>query len=172
MSAATATRARLARLLVEARVELDAMTRSASALAEAREALAAEEPGRAVRSMVGVDLHQYYTALEAFFERVARSIDGEVPQGPGSHQQLLDQMAADLPPLRPALVDDAARTWLHDLRRFRHFFRHAYGVDLDVAHLRRHQAALLASDAGLRRTITAFLEHLRRTIEALAEAGP
>ena len=38
-------------------------------------------------------------------------------------------------PLRPAVVDDEAFEALDELRRFRHLFRHAYGVRLEARRL-------------------------------------
>ena len=42
----------------------------------------------------------------------------------------------DVMPLRPAVIDDAAYDALDELRRFRHLFRHMYGIKLDPLRLR------------------------------------
>ncbi len=45
-------------------------------------------------------------------------------------------MRLDVMPLRPAVIDDEAFEAPDELRRFRHLFRHAYGVRLDPLRLR------------------------------------
>jgi hypothetical protein len=171
VSPADPVRARLSRLLVECQVEQAALDRLAAELARYRADLGAADPGRPVQALVAVDLHDYFTAAEAFFERIARAVDGEVPAGPDSHRELIDQMAADLPPLRPPVITARQRTWLHGLRVFRHFFRHAYAIGLDPARLRGHADDLLAAHAGLAAGLREFLDFVRRTRDALPVSG-
>ncbi len=127
---ADAVRARLSRLLREAGIDRAALCRLAAELAAFAPGLAADPADRPRQALLAVDLHDYYTAIETLFERVARSIDGDVPAGADWHRELLVQMASDIPGVRAALLDDDLHTWLSGLRAFRHFFRHAYGVTL------------------------------------------
>lgn len=60
-------------------------------------------------ALVAMDLHEYHTAFESLFDRIARAIDGDVSSGPESHGELLDQMSVALPPTRPAV--DPAKTF-------------------------------------------------------------
>lgn len=167
MSAATSTRTRLSRLLGEAQSERDALERAAAELAATLPALAGAAPDRAHLALVALDLHGYYTALETLFERVARAIDGEVPTGVESHRALVDQMASDVPPLRPAVVSKDTARWLAQLRSFRHFFRHAYAVPLDPARLREHGEELLRRHPALVGELGAFFAFVDRTRDAL-----
>jgi uncharacterized protein YutE (UPF0331/DUF86 family) len=48
---------------------------------------------------------------------------------------LLQRMCLDVRPIRPAVISDESYDCLDELRRFRHLFRHAYGVKLDPARL-------------------------------------
>ena len=135
--------ARLARLRAELDVDLWALD---ARDAEVREILARwGEAGlfRAELVLVAVNLHGWYTALETLLERIARLLDDAVPEGPTWHADLLGQAAVELPTLRPAAIPTAALQDLHSLRRFRHFFRNAYVLDLDHA-LVRAQADILA----------------------------
>lgn len=166
MSAATSTRTRLSRLLGEVRHEREAIERQADEVKSLAPKLQ-RQPDRASLALIAVDLHGYYTALETLFERVARAIDGEVPVGIESHRELVEQMAADIPPLRPAVISTGTRGWLHVLRSFRHFFRHAYAVDLDPQRLSEHSDALLERHPTLCDELDAFLAFVERTRDAL-----
>ena len=169
MSAASRARAALSRLLTEAPVELKALDRHASELAAFEDALSAEDVERPVAAVVAVDLHAYYTAAETLFERIARLVDDAMPSGDGSHQALVEQMAADIPPLRPAVVSRDTATWLHSLRSFRHFFRHAYSVELDARRLAEHARALAEHHRGFREELDLAITFVRQTREALPE---
>ena len=41
-------------------------------------------------------------------------------------------MMIEIPGIRPRLLSEESFTYLNELRGFRHVFRHAYGVELDV----------------------------------------
>lgn len=84
-----------------------------------------------------VALHAWYCALESAIERVARAIDESVPQGDFSHRELLSQAMTDIPGIRPPVLPAGLTGDLVAVLAFRHFFRHAYAVDLDFAKLRR-----------------------------------
>ncbi len=45
---------------------------------------------------VALNLHGFYSGLERIFERIASSIDGNVPDGANRHQELLDQMSREI----------------------------------------------------------------------------
>jgi hypothetical protein len=113
-----------------------------------------------------VALHGWYTALEAFFERVARVIDGDVPQGISSHRDLLSQAITEIPGVRMAIVPPELKGELTSLLAFRHFFRHAYAVELDEEKLRREVDRVLRIDA----TLTAALDSFDATLAAAERA--
>ncbi|MFG6084187.1 hypothetical protein ACEUZ9_000436 [Paracoccus litorisediminis] len=81
-----------------------------------------------VRS-VAYAVHNAYNGIEQILEDVAQGVDGDKPVGGSMHSALLDQMSQDTG-LRPAIVSEDDYPAYDDLRRFRHLFRHAYGVDL------------------------------------------
>jgi len=167
MSPAAPVRVRLSLLLTEAATELEALDRVAAELAEYAGELDGPEVGRPLLAVVAVDLHDYFTAAETLFERIARHIDGALPEGARSHRELIDQMASDLPPLRSAVLTPEERAWLHDLRSFRHFFRHAYSVGLDAPRLQRHAERLAAQHAAFRRHLEDFLAFVREVRDGL-----
>ncbi len=92
--------------------------------------LALEDAGPAVLARAAWSLHHAYTAVESILERVARTVEGSVPEGADWHKALLDDAALEIPTTRPALLGRATVRALHDLRTFRHFVRHAYAVEL------------------------------------------
>jgi len=123
-----------------------------------------ESPTRADLVVAAVDVHAWYTGLETLLERVARLLDEDVPTGPAWHAELLAQMRVEVPAVRPAVLPEGAVPDLEELRKFRHFFRNAYAVELD-AELVRAQAervlAIHAEVASALRTFTAHLEAVR-----------
>ena len=79
---------------------------------------------------MGYKLHNLYCVYEELFQIVARYFENQVePQR--YHADLLRRMKLNIPGVRPALISEGTYALLDELRRFRHFFRHAYGVDLD-----------------------------------------
>jgi hypothetical protein len=76
-----------------------------------------------------------FGAIEAFLERSLKTFDGNVPEGDGSHVQLLDRASKDVPGVRGAILP--IDMTVDELRRFRHRFRKRYDVDLDATHVQR-----------------------------------
>ena len=96
-----------------------------------------ERQARFHESAEGVDsmayqLHNLYGAFEQLFEEVARSFENQI-DGERYHTDLLRRMKLEIEGVRPALLSEQTFTQLDELRRFRHFFRHAYSADLDPA---------------------------------------
>jgi len=106
-------------------------------------------------------LHNLYNAFENIFRNVAAVFENHVDEAAGWHAQLLRHMRLDLTPVRPALIDESAYEKLDELRRFRHLFRSAYGVQLDPERLR----LVLRKAVQLRRIylpqMVSFLEFVR-----------
>jgi len=163
---------RLARLQAELRPDLEAL---AARVAETSELLDRwKEAGRLERAdlvLVAVNLHGYYTALETLLERVARLLDETTPQGPTWHVELIGQMQVEVPRLRPAVIDPIHVGDLHELRKFRHFFRNAYVLDLDPDQVRNHAERLTRLHPHLSRSIERLQRHLQSMIAACSKAG-
>lgn len=80
-------------------------------------------------------LHNVYCGCENIFRNVASAFENSVDAESGWHAQLIRRMTLDLSPLRPAVIDDEAAACLDEMRRFRHLFRAAYGIDFDPRRL-------------------------------------
>ncbi|MFW6428824.1 MAG: hypothetical protein ACOCY3_02920 [Desulfosalsimonas sp.] len=53
---------------------------------------------------VALNLHSFYAGMESCFEDIARTVDGGLPSGANWHQDLLQQMTADMKDLRPPVI--------------------------------------------------------------------
>jgi len=80
-------------------------------------------------------LHSLYTAFENVFQQIAVTFENQLDDNSGWHTQLLQRMALDLTPIRPAVIDEDAFENLSELRRFRHLFRTAYFIRFDPRRL-------------------------------------
>lgn len=86
---------------------------------------------------MGYQLHNLYCVFEQVFEIVAQFFENNIA-GERYHTDLLRRMRLTIEGVRPACISEEAFTFLDELRRFRHFFRHAYLSKLDfdkLAHL-------------------------------------
>lgn len=105
---------------------------------------------------VALNLHGFYGGLERIFERIAVTVDGTKPAGENWHQALLQQMAAEAPGLRPAVISSATRKQPDEYRSFRHVARHIYTFDLDPAKLQLLVSRAQALFAQARIELSAF----------------
>ncbi len=105
-------------------------------------------------------LHQYYTAIESIFRRIALQIDGYLPIGERSHLDLLEQMAQDIANVRTALIEPQQYLILKDYLNFSHFFRHAYGYQLRWQELHLKLVMMPEAFEKLRQSIDNLFQEL------------
>ncbi|HIC88970.1 MAG TPA: hypothetical protein EYP04_06170, partial [Anaerolineae bacterium] len=86
---------------------------------------------------VALNLHGFYTGLERVFELIASEIDLGKPAGSSWHQELLRQMSAEVPRVRPAVISPQTRDRLDEYRGFRHVVRNVYTYNLDTERIQR-----------------------------------
>lgn len=79
---------------------------------------------------VSLGLHNIYNGIEDVLLSLANDVDGLVPKGLSMHQDILDQMSAEIAGIRPAVLDRELYEALGELKGFRHLVRHRYGFDL------------------------------------------
>lgn len=114
--------------------------------------------------VTGYRLHNLYTAFESILQAIAATFEGrvEIDADPKVwDRQLLNRMSLDLSPLRPAVIDDAVRDQLNELRRFRHLFRTSYSTPLDPERLNLALRRAHALRESYPPVIDRFLEFLR-----------
>ena len=157
------TTADLRVLVAEIRDDLAAIERLAERLADVklRAAAGSEPPPLEVMAAAGY-LHHLYTGMESIHERIVTRVEGAVPSGERWHQELLTRVGVDVAGVRPAVLRPETRAQLARLLRFRHFFRHAYRIDLLW-----HEVAGLLADVervvtDYRADVDAFCLHLDR----------
>lgn len=125
--------------------------------------------------VVGYYLHNLYMAFEHIFERVAETFENQIADKSQWHAQLLRRMSLDIAELRPRLLDNEAYECLDELRRFRHVFRSAYTIKLDVERLKlviSRARRLRELYPGELSRFQAFLEQMGRTSAKPDEAAP
>ncbi len=83
-----------------------------------------------------LNLHGFYTGLERIFEAIAREVDARVPRGPDWHRDLLMQMSAEVPGIRPPVLSRETRACLNEYRGFRHIVGHLYTFNLNPERVR------------------------------------
>jgi hypothetical protein len=79
---------------------------------------------------LALNLHGFYTGVERCFEEIARQLDETVPSGRDWHRRLVSQMVAEVPDLRPPVIQVATRQIIDEYRSFRHVVRNVYTFDL------------------------------------------
>ena len=105
-------------------------------------------------------IHNLYSAFEQLFETVVHFFENRLEEE-RYHIDLLRRMRLEIDGIRPALVSDGAFDLLDELRRFRHFFRHAYTAELNPEKLddllaRRHLREIH------RRDVEKFIDRMKK----------
>lgn len=97
---------------------------------------------------VALNLHGFYVGFERVFEMICDVVDRSRPAGQNWHQELLRQMSAPIPRVRPAVSHAETVRHLDRFRGFRHVVRNVYTFNLDPEQ------------------IAALVSHLPETFEA------
>ncbi|MGR3302150.1 MAG: ribonuclease toxin HepT-like protein [Candidatus Scalindua sp.] len=75
-------------------------------------------------------VNQIFSGFERIFKNIAKSFENEIAQDLW-HKALIERMALNIEGIRPNVISEETLKYLDELRVFRHFFRHAYDVDID-----------------------------------------
>ena len=102
--------------------------------------------------------------LEAIFERIARELDMSVPSSDRWHRELLTQMTAEIPSVRPSVIDSSVLSDLVLILAFRHFFRHAYAVAFDPERLATEVKRVLSIEPTIRDALDGFVAFLKEAM--------
>jgi hypothetical protein len=111
---------------------------------------------------VALNLHGFYSGLERLFELVATVVDASKPQGVEWHKELLEQMAKEIPNIRPAVISGPMREALDEYRRFRHLIRNVYTFKLNPSKVGELLDKTPRVYAQVRREMLAFANFLER----------
>ena len=80
---------------------------------------------------VALNLHSFYAGVEHLLEIIAEGVDQIKPSGANWHRELLQQMTAEIPGVRPSVISFELRDRLDRYRGFRHVVRNVYTFNLD-----------------------------------------
>lgn len=111
---------------------------------------------------VALNLHGFYGGLERLFERIAVIVDDARPVGEHWHQTLLQQMALEVPGVRPAVISESTRVKLDAYRSFRHVARNIYTFNLDPAKLKDLVVQAAGCFTQVQAELLAFADLLER----------
>lgn len=106
-----------------------------------------------------------YTACEAALERLAKVFVDQPAYSETYHKDLLEVYARPWNDVRPALISEPTFTLLDSLRKYRHFLRHAYAVQLHAERVRENAELILRAVEGLATDWSQFRTWLEAQIE-------
>ena len=109
---------------------------------------------------VALNLHSFYSGVESLFELIARHVDRSLPNGEAWHRGLVEQMQADRPDIRPAVISRDTATAIDEFRRFRHLVRNVYTINLRPDRINGLMTSLPQLWSQLRAELLAFADYL------------
>lgn len=125
-------------------------------------AQAARSPDDFLVDAAALNLHGFYAGLERVFESIATRVDHSLPTGDAWHVELLRQMAAELPGVRPPVLSGALVDQLDRYRGFRHAVRNVYTYRLDPRQIAPLVEDLETVEVQLRSELNAFADRVER----------
>ena len=109
-----------------------------------------------------LNLHGFYAGLERLLEIIADGVDQAKPAGAHWHDDLLRQMAAEVPGVRPPVLSQEARERLDRYRGFRHVVRNVYTYNLDPEQIGVLVRQLAPTMARTSQDLAAFADFLEQ----------
>lgn len=109
---------------------------------------------------VALNLHSFYVGVESGFEDIGHTIDLALPSGPNWHQELLQQMGAQLNEIRPAVIRRETRACLDEYRAFRHLVRNLYTFNFKPSRLEELAQAVQHCFKLVSEDLDCFIEFL------------
>lgn len=107
-----------------------------------------------------LSLQNFYMGTEQIFEEIAKQVDEFLPTGASSHRELLEQMALEIPNVRPPVIQADTLERLNEYRGFRHVVIHRYGFELYPERVQELVEALPICWNELTKDIQPFCEFL------------
>ena len=98
--------------------------------------------------------------MERIFTLIAKHVDHSLPVGEFWHSHLLQQMASDLPDVRPSVIKAVSFEVLDEFRSFRHLARNIYPFNLIPEDVGRLTLILIELWSELRSELFAFAKFL------------
>lgn len=105
---------------------------------------------------VALNIHSFYCGLERLFEKISFAVDGSMPKGVNWHQELLNQMAIEIPNVRPAVISEKTRNQLDTYRGFRHVVRNVYTYHISADKMKPLAKGIRPVFKQIEKELTAF----------------
>ena len=105
---------------------------------------------------VALNMHSFYSGLERVFEKIASAVDSSQPQGINWHKELLNQMALEIPNVRPAVISEKTRNQLDRYRGFRHVVRNVYTYHISADKMKPLAKGIRPLFKQIEKELTAF----------------
>ncbi len=96
-------------------------------------------------------IHNFYNGIENIIKQVLRSISIEIPKDPSWHQRLLNKAKNE------SIISKKLADKLKEYLAFRHFFAHAYALDL-------HPSKIEALIEKIAKTFTEFKQEISKNL--------
>ena len=112
-----------------------------------------------------LNLHDFYAGLERIFRHIAATVDNSVPTSPGWHRDLLCQMSAAVPQVRPQVLTTKTMKVLDEYLRFRHVVRNVYAFEFDAERIMPLVQRLRPSFEQAREELLAFAHFLEQSAQ-------
>ena len=109
-----------------------------------------------------LNLHGFYAGLERLLEIIVDGVDQAKPAGARWHDDLLRQMAAEVPGVRPPVLSQETRERLDRYRGFRHVVRNVYTYNLDPEQIGMLVKQLAPTMARVSQDLAAFADFLEQ----------
>ena len=120
---------------------------------------AGEQPDQFATRALASYVDDFYSGIERICERVAITLNGDLPTGEQWHRDLLYQMGQRRDN-RPPLFSQNLLSDTDEYRRFRHRLRHIYGYELEPARVVALAQKAISLSEEIRQAVTAFCDWL------------
>ena len=109
-----------------------------------------------------LNLHGFYAGLERLLEIIADGVDQAKLSGAHWHDDLLRQMVAEVPGIRPPVLRQETRERLDRYRGFRHVVSNVYTYNLDPEQIGVLVKQLAPTMARVSQELAAFADFLEQ----------
>ena len=116
---------------------------------------------KSLEMLIARHLYDFYRGLENIFKRIARDIDGSLPQSEEWHKALLKQMAESRTTRAPILSEETCIE-LNELLAFRHVFIYIYSDELDYEKTLENAKRVHEVFPSVSKELNAFIAYLKR----------
>ncbi len=151
-------------LLLRLAKELEAEIEGMEKLIAEFESLPGGEESYLIRARASI-FHDFYSAAERVFQKIAEELNGGVPKSEQWHKELLFDMTLDLEGVRPPVVRKSLEERLLPFLRFRHIFRNMYGYELRADRIRELGTSFVPAAEETKDAVAEFCRWMREQAE-------